>query len=216
MEKTRRRRWPWIIGAVIVVLLIPVAVIAVPILTHRDQGVSHQVPSAEEWPLTAAATGDDGRERTIEISAADATGAPAGEADTSALRPGDLIVVTGSGYDPDRGIYVAICAIPDDPTTKPGPCLGGIPAGGEQDVEEGAVQFAPSNWINDDWAWKLFGARSYDDREAGTFTAYLEVPEASDDHVDCRAVACAVYTRNDHTAAADRVQDLSLPIAFAS
>jgi hypothetical protein len=77
------------------------------------------------------------------------------------------------------------------------------------------VQYAPSNWINDDWAWKLFGARSYDDREAGTFTAYIEVPEASDDHVDCREVACAIYTRNDHTAAADRVQDLHIPVGFA-
>jgi hypothetical protein len=77
------------------------------------------------------------------------------------------------------------------------------------------VQYAPSNWINDDWAWRLFGARSYADREAGTFTAYLEVPEAFDDHVDCREVACALYTRNDHTAAADRVQDLYIPVGFA-
>ncbi len=211
MEKTRRRRWPWIVAAAFVVLLIPVAVIAVPILTHEDQGVPTQEPSAEEWPLTATATGDDGRERTIEILTVDG----AGEVDTSALTPGDRFVVSGSGYDPERGVYVAICAIPDDPTVKPGPCLGGVPSGGEQEIEEGTIQFAPSNWINDDWAWRLFGARSFDDREAGTFTAYLEVPEAADDHVDCRVVACAVYTRNDHTAAADRVQDLYIPVAFA-
>jgi hypothetical protein len=90
-----------------------------------------------------------------------------------------------------------------------------VPSGGEQEIEEGTIQFAPSNWINDDWAWRLFGARSFDDREAGTFTAYIEVPEAADDNVDCRAVACAVYTRNDHTAAADRVQDLYIPVGFA-
>jgi hypothetical protein len=41
------------------------------------------------------------------------------------------------------------------------------------------------------------------------------VPEAADDNVDCRAVACAVYTRNDHTASADRVQDLYIPVGFA-
>ena len=74
MEKTRRRRWPWIVAAVVVALLIPVALIAVPILTHQDQGVSHQDPTGEEWPLTASATGDDGRVRTIEILTVDGAG----------------------------------------------------------------------------------------------------------------------------------------------
>lgn len=210
MSRTRRRWWLWATLALLAVLLAVAAVIAIPILTHQDEGLSNQQPPAEEWPLTATATGDDGRDRRIEV--ADPDGA---ELDTSALVPGQHLVVTGSGYDPDRGIYVAVCAIPADPATKPGPCLGGVPAGGEQEVDEGAVQYAPSNWINDDWAWKLFGARSYDDREAGTFTAYLEMPAASDDHVDCREVACGIYTRNDHTAANDRVQDLYIPVGFA-
>jgi len=199
-----------VVGALLVVLLVPVALIVVPILTHQDQGIAHQEPSGEEWPLEASATGDDGRERRIEIAPADGA-----TIDTSALVAGERFVVSGSGYDPARGIYVAICAIPDDPAMKPGPCLGGVPSGGEQTVEQGTIQYAPSNWINDDWAWKLFGARSYDDRDAGAFTAYLEVPEAAEDNVDCRAVACAVYTRNDHTAASDRVQDLFIPVGFA-
>lgn len=193
------------------VALVPVAFVVVPILTHQDQGVSHQDASTEEWPLTVAAVGDDGRERSLEIRSVDGTST----VDTSALSPGDRFVVNGAGFDPERGIYVAICAIPKDPTVKPGPCLGGVPSGGEQEIEEGTIQFAPSNWINDDWAWRLFGARSFDDREAGTFTAYIEVPEAADEHVDCREVACALYTRNDHTAAADRVQDLYIPVGFA-
>lgn len=210
MSRTRRRWWLWATGAVVAALLVVVAVVAVPILTHRDQGLPNQAPSGEEWPLTATADGDDGRVRTIEVAAPDGS-----EPDTSALAPGDRLVVTGSGFDPARGIYVAICAIPEDPATKPGPCLGGVPSGDAVEVEEGTIQYAPSNWINDDWAWKLFGARSYDDREAGTFTAYLEVPEAADDHVDCRAVACGIYTRNDHTAASDRVQDVHVPVGFS-
>jgi hypothetical protein len=193
----------------VLALLAFAAVIGVPILLHQDQGLSHQAPAGQEWPLTASATGDDGRDRSIRVEAAE------GALDTSALEPGQHLIVTGSGYDPERGIYVAICAIPADPSIKPGPCLGGVPDQDAQEVDEGTVQYAPSNWINDDWAWKLFGARSYDDREAGTFTAYLEVPAASDDHVDCREVACAIYTRNDHTAAADRVQDLYIPVGFA-
>lgn len=187
------------------------AVIAVPILTHVDQGSANQQQSGDAWPLEATATGDDGRERTLRIHAVD----PGDTIDTSALLPGDRLVVSGTGYDPARGIYVAICAIPDDPSTKPGPCLGGVPDQEAVETEAGAIQFAPSNWINDDWAWKLFGARSYDDRATGTFTAYIEVPETADEHVDCREVACALYTRNDHTAAADRVQDVFIPLGFA-
>lgn len=210
MTTARRRRWPWIVAGVGILLLAVVAAIAVPILTHVNQGGANQDDAGVEWPLEATATGDDGREREIVIVAVE----PGGTVDTSALKPGDRFVVSGTGYDPARGIYVAICAIPDDPATKPGPCLGGVPGGDAVEAEEGAVQFAPSNWINDDWAWKLFGARSYDDRDTGTFTAYLEVPPTSDENVDCRETRCALYTRNDHTAASDRVQDLYIPLGF--
>lgn len=197
-------------GAVLVVLLGVVAVVVVPILTHVDQGGSNQQTPDEEWPTEVSATGDDGRERELRVHPVE----PGGTVDTSSLAPGDRFVVSGSGYDPTRGIYVAICAIPDDPATKPGPCLGGVPSQEVVDGEEGAIQFAPSNWINDDWAWRLFGARAYDDRETGTFTAYLEVPPTADENVDCREVRCAVYTRNDHTAANDRVQDVYIPLGF--
>lgn len=199
------------VGGLLAVVLTVVAIIAVPILTHVDQGSANQDDTVEEWPLEATATGDDGRERQIVILSVE----PGGTVDTSSLEPGDRFVVSGTGYDPARGIYVAICAIPDDPATKPGPCLGGVPTQDAVEVEEGTIQFAPSNWINDDWAWKLFGARSYDDRDSGTFTAYIEVPATADDKVNCREVACGLYTRNDHTAAGDRVQDLYVPLGFA-
>lgn len=210
MTRNRHRWGLWAALAALAVVLGVVAAVALPILLHRDQGVGHQAPSAEEWPLTATADGDDGRTRTIEVTDPDG-----GAIDTSALQPGDRVVVHGDGFDPERGIYVAICAIPADAATKPGPCLGGMPSGDGEEVAEGTVQYAPSNWINDDWAWKIFGARSYDDPAAGTFTAYLEIPEPADDHVDCREVACGIFTRNDHTAASDRVQDLHVPVGFA-
>lgn len=187
-----------------------VAIVLVPILTHVDQGGANQQDSGEEWPLEATASGDDGRERHLEILSVQ----PGGTVDTSALVPGDRFVVSGTGFDPARGIYVAICAIPADPTVKPGPCLGGSPQEDAGDNAQNEQQFAPSNWINDDWAWKLFGARSFDDRATGTFTAYIEVPSTADEFVDCREVACALYTRNDHTAAGDRVQDVYIPLGF--
>lgn len=205
-ETRRRRRWPWILGAILLVVLVPVAIIVVPILTHQNQGVSHQDDAAVQWPTSVTAEGDDGRTRELMVVSPE----PGTEVDTSALTPGEQLVVSGSGYDGSRGIYVAICVIPDDPTVKPGPCLGGVPDQEQETVEAGTVQYAPSNWINDDWAWKLFGARSYDDIASGTFTAYIEVGEAE----VCATQKCGIFTRNDHTALSDRVQDLYIPVAF--
>ena len=208
----RRRRWPWIVAAVVVVLLVPIAVIAVPILLHQDGGAANQDASSEQWPTSVSATGDDGRTRELTLVSPD----PGGVVDTSALAEGDRIVVSGTGYDASQGIYVAVCVIPDDPAEKPGPCVGGVPEQEEQQGAEGAVQWAASNWINDEWAWRLFGARGYDDVETGTFTAYLELASPVGEGYDCTVDACAIYTRNDHTASFDRVQDLSIPVAFVT
>ena len=210
-ETRRRRRWPWIVGAVIVVLLVPVAILAVPIVTHQSQGVSHQDEPAIEWPTSVTAEGDDGRTRELMVVSPE----PGGTVDTSALRVGEQLIVSGSGYDGSRGIYVAICVIPDDPAVKPGPCIGGVPDQEQEQVDAGTVQYGPSNWINDDWAWKLFGARSYDDLSTGTFTAYIDVGDPVGESFDCTVQACGLFTRNDHTALGDRVQDLHIPVAFA-
>jgi hypothetical protein len=201
----------WVVLAVVVALLAAVAILVVPILTHVDSGLANQRPSAQQWPLSASGLGDDGRERTLTVAAAD--GSPL---DTSALTAGQKLIVTGTGFNGRQGIYVAICAIPADPKLKPGPCIGGVPDQQQQDVAAGAVQYAPSNWINDDWAWKIFGARSFDDVEGGTFTAYVEVGEPVTTELDCTVTACGIYSRNDHTALRDRSQDLYVPVGFAA
>jgi len=206
---TRRRRLALIVGIAVAVLLVPVAIVAIPILTHVDQGVSVQEPT-DEWPLSVSALGDDGRTRELMVVSA----TPGGTVDTSALAEGDRLVVSGTGYDASQGIYVAICVIPSSPSEKPGPCLGGVPSG-DSSSSPGATDYAPSNWVNDDWAWKLFGARGFDDAETGTFTAYLEVASPVGEGIDCTTSACAIYTRNDHTALRDRVQDVYIPVAFS-
>ena len=211
-EKRRRIRGWWVLLAALVIVLVPVAIVVLPIVTHQDQGLSGQGDFVEEWPTSVTATGDDGRTRSFDVLSPE----PGASVDTSALTVGQHIVVSGTGFDTSRGIYVAICKIPDDAGSKPGPCIGGVPeqtAGAESEV--GAVEYAASNWINDDWAWKLFGARSYDDLATGTFTAYLEVGDPAGDGLDCTTDACGIFTRNDHTAAADRAQDLYVPVAFA-
>ncbi len=210
-EPRRRRRWPWIVGGVVVVLLVLIALVAVPIFTHQAQGSSGQARVADgEFPTSITATGDDERTRTISV--ATESGA---EPDLSAITAGDRLVVTGEGFDPERGIYVAVCKVPDELDGKPGPCLGGVGSQEVEEFEEGVVQYAASNWINGAFAWRLFGARSFDDAENGTFTAYIELPPVADENVDCSVDTCGLYTRNDHTAVSDRVQDLYVPLRWA-
>ena len=201
----------WAGGIILTVAALITAWIVVPIVTSSPAGSSGQQLDVEGYPSSVSATGDDGRTRTLE--AVFATGE---ERDFSALVGGDRLIVSGSGFDPSKGIYVAVCKVPDAVGEKPGPCLGGVPSTEEDgDSAVGAVEYAASNWVNDDWAWRLFGARSFDDRAAGTFTAYIEIPARADENVDCTQVRCGLFTRNDHTALEDRVQDLYLPVSFA-
>jgi hypothetical protein len=206
----RRRWWPWIVLAVLVVILVPLAVIVVPILTHESAGQSNQQETDEQWPVSVTAVGDDGRTRTLSV--AGENGEPI---NTEALVRGERVVVSGTGYDGAQGVYVAVCVIPDAPAGKPGPCIGGVPTQKQENVAQGTVQWAPSNWINADWAWRLFGARSYDDPTVGTFTAYLELGDPLGEDADCVANACGIFTRNDHTALNDRVQDVYVPVQFS-
>lgn len=191
-------------------VLIFTGYLALPMVFGTQAGSSGQV-TPEGFPSSVTATGEDGRTRTLSASAE--SGA---EIDLSSVTPGDRVVVSGSGFNADSGIYVAVCKVPDSPEIKPGPCLGGVPTleAGEESPP-GSIDWAPANWINEDWAWKLFGARSFDDIDAGEFAAYVLIPESSDAHVDCTVEQCGIFTRNDHTELDNRVQDLYLPVSFA-
>ena len=210
-KKPLLRGLAWGGGILLSVAALVAAWIVVPIVTSSPTGSSGQQLDVEGYPSSVSATGDDGRARTLEAAFATEE-----ERDFSALVAGDRLIVSGSGFDPSKGIYVAVCKVPDAVGEKPGPCLGGVPSTEEDgDSTEGAMEYAASNWVNDDWAWRLFGARSFDDRGAGTFTAYIEIPASADENVDCTQVRCGLFTRNDHTALEDRVQDLYLPVSFA-
>jgi hypothetical protein len=185
-------------------------VVVSPFILPAKTGSSGQALDVEGYPTTVSATGDDGRTRTLSV-----TFEGGQEADLENVRPGDRLVVTGSGFDSSRGIYVAICQVPAAVDIRPGPCLGGVPELGDGGTGVETVEWSPSNWINQEWAWRLFGARSYDDSERGTFRAFILVPPASEDSVNCFDVACGIFTRNDHTALNNRVQDLYLPVRFS-
>jgi len=200
----------WVVGILVALTLGFTAYLVVPIVVGGESGASGQ-GRVEGYPLSVQATGDDGRTRILSAATPDGS-----ELDLSSVRAGDQIVVSGSGYDSELGIYVAVCKIPEQVDVKPGPCLGGVPELDEDAAgQAGGVQWAPSNWINDDWAWKLFGARGYDDAELGTFSAYLLIPESADEFVDCTTDSCGIFTRNDHTGLDNRGQDLYLPVSFS-
>jgi hypothetical protein len=209
-QRPRRRVLGWAVTTVVAAAAVVAWVFVSPFILPGDTGSSGQPLVVEGYPATMTAIGDDGRERTITVTEEDGA-----EADLEGIQPGDRLVVTGSGFDSRRGIYVAICQVPDRVDVRPGPCLGGVPDLDSEGSGTGAIEWAPSNWINQQWAWRLFGARSYDDTVRGTFRAFILVPPASDEGLDCRKMACGLFTRNDHTAIDNRMQDLYVPVRFS-
>lgn len=108
------------------------------------------------------------------------------------------VTVKGQGFDPAKGVYVALCAVPQL-AGAPGPCLSG--------------SASSSAWISSsppDYGKAL--AKPYGD--GGSFSVALTLDPVIDSEHDCRTVACAITTRNDDTNEADRSQDLLLPVSF--
>jgi len=116
---------------------------------------------------------------------------------------GHVVTVSGSGYDPERGVYVAVCAMPA-PGEVPTPCGGGIDLTGES---------AASVWISSDPPDYGDGlAQSYGPE--GSFEVELTVSATLTSTIDCREVQCAIVTRADHLRLTDRSLDVIVPIWF--
>jgi hypothetical protein len=142
-----------------------------------------------------SATGPEGQKLTV------------GKA--SRLDPaGETITVSGTGYNTEKGIYVAFC-VDNGPGKTPTPCIGGVDMSGES---------GSSVWISSDppsygeGLAEPYGGSGH----AGTFSVRLTV-RAKDAHTDCTksGVTCAVITRNDHTRGGDQTQTVRLPVTFA-
>ncbi|MGI5425727.1 hypothetical protein [Streptomyces sp. CA-179760] len=122
---------------------------------------------------------------------------------------GETVTVTGSGYNTEKGIYVAFC-VDNGPGRTPTPCVGGVDMSGESGA---------SAWISSDppsygeGLAKPYGGSGHD----GTFSVKLKV-RAKDANTDCTktGVTCAVITRNDHTRGGDQSQTVRVPVAFGS
>lgn len=150
-------------------------------------------PPAPPSSAPEATLSDDGTEatdgtRTLTVS------------EVTDLDPEEATIsVTGDAYDDSAGIYVALCAVTDDPTAAPGPCT----AGGDT-----------SAWISSnppEHGADL--ATPFDD--GGTFEAEITVGAVIDGETDCREQTCAVVTRFDDQRSDDRAGDLAVPVTFA-
>jgi hypothetical protein len=116
---------------------------------------------------------------------------------------GDTVVVTGSGYDEAKGVYVGLCVV-TSPDEQPSPCGGGVD-------REGAT--GASEWISSNPPAYAVGLPiPYE--PGGSFRVELSVSPTINDVVDCRNVQCAIVTKNDHTIIGDRSQDLIVPVSF--
>ncbi len=189
-------------------VLAGVLAVLLPILTHQSAGGSgQQVPS--DFASQTSATGADGRTRELRVASPDGSAV-----DLASVTPGESLEVSGTGFDAGIGIYLAVCAIPEAPDEKPGPCLGGIPEGAQSGDAAAATELS-SAWITNDWAWRSFATHQYTDVADGTFDVVLTLPEPTMEGLDCTVTRCGITTRADHTAGSDRVQDIFLPVAFA-
>lgn len=113
------------------------------------------------------------------------------------------ITVTGKGFDPNIGIYLAFCKIPKY-GEMPTPCGGGINMSGES---------RSSIWISNN-APKYGKSLAKRFGKKGSFKETLRLSPIINNAVDCRKEKCAITVRADHTRGTDRNYDLYIPIAF--
>ncbi|MFF8835962.1 hypothetical protein [Streptomyces sp. NPDC015130] len=138
-------------------------------------------------------------------------------APNTAPATGANVTVTGSGYNPDQGVYVGLCAIPagvntSDPATwnnKPTPCLGG---------QDKTGTTGASHWVNSDWYW-MSPSNSSPFTESGglgSFSVQIHVKAQLSSTVTCgkSGVTCAIVTRADHFDSSDRKYDVYVPVTF--
>jgi LPXTG-motif cell wall-anchored protein len=153
-----------------------------------------------------------------------ATASPAPAAGTSATGPegqkltaskasgldpaGETVTVSGTGYNTEKGIYVAFC-VDNGAGRTPTPCVGGVDMSGESGASVWVSSNPPSYG---EGLAKPYGGSGH----KGTFSVQLKV-RAKDANTDCTksGVTCAVITRNDHTRGGDQTQTVRIPVTFA-
>ncbi|MFH9038920.1 hypothetical protein ACH4FA_06090 [Streptomyces sp. NPDC017966] len=126
-------------------------------------------------------------------------------APSTASAAGQVVNVTGSGFNPGQGIYVGLCVVDGAPgAQKPTPCLGGQ----DQTGSTGA-----SHWVNNTFGGLFANSSKFG--PGGTFDVDVYVnPNLADGSVCGVDVECAIVTRADHLDTNDRKYDVHVPITF--
>ncbi|ONI74619.1 hypothetical protein ALI144C_37910 [Actinosynnema sp. ALI-1.44] len=118
---------------------------------------------------------------------------------------GETITVTGTGYDPKKGYYVALCQVPDDFRygDNPTPCQGGDGQGGSG--------VGPSAWVTN----TPIGTNPSTPIAAdGSFTTQIRITQ-SGSRLDCTQVTCAIVSKRDHIGLGDRSFDVFIPVSWS-
>ncbi|MER5889633.1 endoglucanase [Streptomyces sp. NPDC001941] len=169
--------------------------------------------AAAVLPLVAAVTAAGAAPAASEDAGTSAKG-PTGQtltvSRTTGLDPaGTRLTVTGRGYALDKGVYLALCAVPEKTGEAPSPCMGGADLSGAT---------GSSYWISSnppDYAKDLVKPFTAGPDGKGGFELTLNAKGREGD-LDCTKVACAVVTRADHTHISERDQDVLVPVSFAT
>ncbi|MFF4270398.1 immunoglobulin I-set domain protein [Streptomyces sp. NPDC001536] len=159
-------------------------------LTVEEADDGEQPPADDDEPSgSRTGTGAEGQKLTV---------TPVNNLATE----NQTLKITGSGYDEDKGVYVALCVDNGD-GELPTPCVGGVDMTGASHS---------SAWISSnppDYGEDL--ATPYED--GGSFEVELTV-DAKDEFTDCFEAKCVLATRADHTLSGDRSQDVKVPVSF--
>ncbi|WP_246885202.1 hypothetical protein [Streptomyces sp. GESEQ-4] len=120
---------------------------------------------------------------------------------------GETVTVSGTGYNTEKGIYVAFC-VDNGAGKTPTPCVGGVDMSGESGASVWISSNPPSYGEGLAKPYKGSGHN-------GSFSVKLKV-RAKDANTDCTksGVTCAVITRNDHTRGGDQSQTVRIPVSF--
>ena len=120
---------------------------------------------------------------------------------------GETVTVSGSGYNTEKGIYVAFC-VDNGAGRTPTPCVGGVDMSGDSGASVWVSSNPPS--YGEGLAKPYTGTA-----HKGSFSVQIKV-RAKDANTDCTksGVTCAVITRNDHTRGGDQSQTVRIPVTF--
>jgi hypothetical protein len=112
---------------------------------------------------------------------------------------GETVTVTGSGYNTEKGVYVAFC-VDNGAGRTPTPCVGGVDMSGESGA---SVWVSPNPPSYGEGLAEPYEGSGHN----GSFSVKIKV-RAKDANTDCAksGVTCAVITRNDHTRGGDQSQ----------